>query len=104
MGTIKTIIKSNLSLYSLYYAEACKEFVGPISASHCSCKQHSSFQRNAAAASSRCLFDSTGARFEPRISHFKDERVTARPTGSIKRIAFGNYFELIFEILSLAIL
>ena len=26
-------IKSNLSLYLLYYAEACNEFAGPISAS-----------------------------------------------------------------------
>ena len=27
------VIKSNLSLYSVYYAEACNEFAGPISAS-----------------------------------------------------------------------
>ena len=31
-STIK-LFKSNLSLYSLYYAEACNEFAGPILAS-----------------------------------------------------------------------
>ena len=40
-------IKSNLSLYSLYYVEACNELAGPISASLRS--GNSSFRRNVAA-------------------------------------------------------
>ena len=41
-------IQSNLSIYSLYYSEACNEFSVLISG-YCVCGQHSSFQSNVAA-------------------------------------------------------
>ena len=75
-------VKSNLSVYSLYYAEACNEFAGPISAS---------WRRNNTApfeemlqqwrAVGNTVSDLTGSRFEPQTSRSKDERVTAQPTG-----------------------
>ena len=75
-------IKSNLSLYSLYYAEACNELAGPISASlrpgnTAPFKEMSQRWR----AVGNTVSDLTGLRFEPQTSRSRDERVTARPTG-----------------------
>ena len=72
--------KSNLSLYSLYYAEASNELRGPSPAllrpgNTCF------FRRNVAAVASRwqhCVRFYC-QRFEPQTSRSKDERVTARP-------------------------
>ena len=76
---ISTLIKSNLSLYSLYDAEAWNEFAGPISASlrpgnPASCEQMP--QRWKAVSNS--VSDLTGSRFEPQTSRSRDERVSAR--------------------------
>ena len=46
-------IKFNLSLYTLYYAEACYEFAGTIFASLREQRQHSTFRRNIAAMARR---------------------------------------------------
>ena len=75
-------IKSNLSLYSLHYAEACNELAGPISASlrpgnTAPFKEMSQRWR----AVGNTVSDLTGPRFEPQTSRSRDKRVTARPTG-----------------------
>ena len=75
-------IKSNLSLYSLYYAEVCTEFAGPISASlrpGNSAPFVEMLQRWRAV--DKTVSDSIGPRFEPQTSRFRDKRVTSRPTG-----------------------
>ena len=75
-------IKSNLSLYSLYYAEACNELAGPISASlrpGNTAPFEEMSQRWRAVGNT--VSDLTGLRFEPQTSRSRDERVTARPTG-----------------------
>ena len=76
--SMKPKSKPNLSLYSLYYAEACNEFAGPISASLCPCNTASNFRKNVAAVASRRQHC---AQFEDQTSHSRDERVTARPIG-----------------------
>ena len=81
-------IKSNLSLFSLYYAEECNESAVPIYASLCP-GNTASFKANVAAVASRwqhCVrFD--GPRLEPQTSRSTDERVTARPTGRCESIS-----------------
>ena len=74
------IIKSNLSLYSLDYAEACNELAGPISASlrpGNTAPFEETSQRWRAVGNT--VSDLTGPRFEPQTSRSRDERVTARP-------------------------
>ena len=74
-------IKSNLSLYSLYYAEACNEFAGPISASlrlSNTAPFEEMLQRWQTVGNT--VFDLTGPRFKPQTSRSRDERVTARLT------------------------
>ena len=78
----KIQIKSNLSLYSLDYAEACNELARPISASlrpgnTAPFEEMSLWWRFIG----NTVSDLTGPRFEPQTSRFRDERVTARPTG-----------------------
>ena len=73
--------KSNFSIYAQYYAEACNEFVGPISASlrpgnTTSFEEMSQRWR----AVGNTVSDLTGPRFEPQTSCSRDESVTARPT------------------------
>ena len=75
-------LKSNLSLYSLYYAEACNELAGLISASlrpgnTASFEEMSQRWR----AVGNTVSDLTDPRFETQVSRSRDERVTARPTG-----------------------
>ena len=77
-------IKSNLSLYSLHYAEACNELAGPISASlrpGNTAPFEEMLQRWRAVGNT--VSDLTGPRFEPQTSRSRDERVTARPTGRL---------------------
>ena len=75
-------IKSNFSLYSLYNAEVCNELAGPISES-----LHSGSTAPFEEISQRwravgnTVSDFTGPRFEPLTSRYRDERVTAGPTG-----------------------
>ena len=80
-------IKSNLSLYSLDYAEACNELAGPISASlrpgNTAPFEEMSQRRRAVGNS---VSDLTGPRFEPQTSRSRDERVTARPTARFRKI------------------
>ena len=73
-------VKSNLSLCSLYYVEACYEFAGPISASF-----HPSNTGPFEEMSQRWRAVGNTAQFnrsdiEPQISQSRNERVTARPT------------------------
>ena len=73
--------KSNLSFYSLYYAEVFNELAGPISASlrpGNTASFEKMLQRWRAVGNS--VSDLTSLRYEPQTSHSKDERVTARPT------------------------
>ena len=75
----KTIL--NLSLYSLYYAEACNELAGPISASlHPGNTAPSEEMSQRWRANGNAVSDLTEPRFEPQISRSRDERVTSRPT------------------------
>ena len=77
-------IKSNLSLYSLHYAEACNELAGPISASlrpGNTAPFEEMSQRWRAVGNT--VSDLTGPRFEPHTSRSRDKRVTARPTGRL---------------------
>ena len=74
--------KSNLSLYSLYYAEACNELARPIFASlrlgNTAFFEEMSQRWRAIGVTAS---DLTGPRFELHTSLSRDERVTARPTG-----------------------
>ena len=74
--------RSNLSLYSLYCAEAWNELTGPISASlrpgNTASFEEVSQRRQAVG---NTVSDLTGPRFEPQTSRSRDERVAARPTG-----------------------
>ena len=75
-------ITSNLSLYSLNCAEACNELAGPIFASlrpGNSAPFEEMSQRWRAVGNP--VSDLTGLRFKPQTYRFRDERVTARPTG-----------------------
>ena len=77
-------LKSNLSLYSLDYAEACNELAGPISASlrpGNTAPFEETSQRWRAVGNT--VSDLTGPRFEPQTSRSRDKRVTARPTGRL---------------------
>ena len=81
-------IKSNLSLYSLCYAEACNELAGPISASlrpgNTAPFEEMSSQWQTV---DNTVSDLIGPRFGPQTSRSNDERVTARPTGRFKASA-----------------
>ena len=91
--TDRWVLKSNLSLYSLQYAEACNEFAGPISAS---LRQGNTdpFEEMSQRwrAVGNTVFDLTGPRFEAQTSRSRDERVTARPTG--RSLGFSLVFIL----------
>ena len=78
----KRTIKLNLSLYLLYYAKACNELAGPISAS-LRPGNAASFEKmlQQLRAVGNIVFDWTGPRFEPQTSRSRGERVNARPTG-----------------------
>ena len=67
-------IKSNLSLYSLDYAEACNELAGPISAS-LRPGNTAPFQEMSQRwrAVGNTVSDLTGPRFEPQTSRSRDE-------------------------------
>ena len=74
--------KSNLSLYSFYFAEDYNEFTGPILASLCPSniapfREMSQWWR----AIGNTAFHLIGSRFEPQTSHSRDNRITIRPTG-----------------------
>ena len=77
-------MKKNLSLCSLYYAEACNEFAGPISASLRS-GNTASFEEMSQRwqAVGNTMSNLTGPRFELATSRSKEERVTARPSGRL---------------------
>ena len=79
-------IKSNLSLHSLDYAEACNELAGSISALLRPCNT-APFEKKSQRwrAVGNTVSDLTGPRFEPQTSRSRDERVTARPTGRFFR-------------------
>ena len=71
--------KSNLSLYSLYYAEACNELSGPNSAS-LRPGNTASFEETLLhwRAVGNTASDLTGPRFEPQTSRSRDESITAQ--------------------------
>ena len=82
----ESIKKSNLLSYSLYYTEACNEFVGPILVS---LRQQTSFRRNVAAAANRLgktVTDLTGLRSDAQISASRDERIPNRPIGWCEKL------------------
>ena len=84
-------IKSNLLLYSLYYAKACNELAGPISASlrpGNAALFEEMLQRWRAVGNT--VSDLTGPRFEPQTSRSRDECVTARPTGRFQ-LSIGGF-------------
>ena len=75
-------IKSDLSLYSLDYAEACNELAGSISASlHPGNTAPFEEKSQRWRAVGNTVSNLTSPRFEPQISRSRDERVTARSTG-----------------------
>ena len=80
-------LKSNLLLYSLYYAEARNELAGPIVASLRPGKTPP-FE----AISQRwqtvgiAVSNLNGPRFEPQTSRSRDERVTARPIDRFSQV------------------
>ena len=79
---LRLLIKSNLSLYLLYFAEACIGFAEPISAS-LRPSNTASFELMSQGwrTFGNTVFDLIGRRFESQTSRSRDERVTARPTG-----------------------
>ena len=73
--------QSNLSLYSLYYAEACNEFAGPI----CALLRPGStalFEERLQQWRAVCntVSNFTSPRFEPQTYRSKDESVITQPT------------------------
>ena len=88
-------VKSNLSLYSLYYAEACNGFAGLFSASlrlgnTATFKEMSQRWR----AVGNIVSDLNGPRFEYQTSHSRDKRVAARPAGRYQNIfIFVEYYK-----------
>ena len=65
---IQDFVKSNLSVYSLYYAEACNEFAGPISSlrpdNTASFEEMIQRWQNVG----KTVSDLTGPKFEPQTS------------------------------------
>ena len=85
---IKSFIKSNRLLYSLYFAEACYEFAGPICASLSpSITPDFKEMLTRLQAVGNTEFDLTVSRFEPPTSRTRDERVTAQPTGQFNHFS-----------------
>ena len=80
-GEVQIKSKSNLSLYSLYYAEACNKFAGPISASLRPVNT-ASFEEMLLRwlAVGKTWFILTCPRCEPQTSRSRNESVTARAT------------------------
>ena len=78
----KKRLKANLSLYSLYYAEACKAFAGPICAS-LRLGNTALFEKMSQRwrAVGNIVSDLIDPRVEPQTSRSRDEQVTARPNG-----------------------
>ena len=75
-------IKSNISSLSLFYAEACNKYAGPISASlhpNIIAPLKEMLQRFRIVGDT--VSDLTGPRFELQTFRSRDERVTDRPTG-----------------------
>ena len=81
------IIKSNLSLYPLYYAKACNEFAGPISALLRQ-RYSATFEDMSQGwrAVGNIMSDLTFQKFNSQTFRFRDECVTVRPTGRFLRI------------------
>ena len=81
----KSSIKSNLSLYSLQYAEACNKLAGlisaPLRAGNTAPFEEMSQQWPTLG---NTVSDLTGPRFETQTSRSRDERVSARPTGRFR--------------------
>ena len=91
-----SLVKSNLSLYSQYYAAACNEFAGLNSASlrlgnTAPFKEILQWWQ----AVGNFVSDLTGLRFEPQTSRFKDEYVTPRPTGRPRFIVITCFLKAI---------
>ena len=78
--------KSNLPSYSLNYAEACNELAGPTCAS-LSPGNSASFEEmlHLWQAFDNTVPNLTGLRFDPQTYRSGDERVTAGPTGLLKK-------------------
>ena len=84
-------IKSNLSLHSLYYPQACNELAGPISESlnpGNTVPFEEMPQGWRAVANTVSYF--TGPKFEPQTSSSRDERITARLPGLSHNITAYN--------------
>ena len=93
-------IKSKLSLYSLYYAETCIEFAGPIPASLrlgttqiLSKKRHSGGEPLA----TLCLIR-LALRFEPRALRSRDERINPRLTGRLWCFHILYFVYFVFDV------
>ena len=86
---------NKISLYLPDYTKACNKWAGPISASLRPCNT-TPFEEMSQRwrAFGNTVSDLTGLRFEPQTSCFRDERVTARPTGR-----FVNYILLYAKML-----
>ena len=68
-------------MHSLYYAEACKEFVVRITSLHLGNTSAFKEMLKRWQAIGNTTSDLTGLRFELQVYRSGDERVTARPTG-----------------------
>ena len=81
MCLLKTTYVKSCIYMLLYYAKACNELAGSISASlrldSTASLEMSQWWR----AVDNTVSDLTGPRLEPQTSRSTDERVTARPTG-----------------------
>ena len=94
----KNVVKSNLSLYSLYYAKACNEFAGPISASLRPGKT-AAFEKmpQRRRAIGNTASNLTGPRFELQASRSRDECIIAPPTGRLKNLSLSFAMILVFN-------
>ena len=94
------LVKSNLSLYSLYYAEACNEFAGPISTLvrlSNTAPFEEMWQRWRAIGST--MSDLTGSRFEPLTFCSRDERVYRSTNWLVKHLVSAKKVNMFYLLL-----
>ena len=79
------IVQIKFFIVSLYYTKACKEFCGPhlcvIAPWQLSCDLSKKNRSGGKPLATLCILTST--RFEPQSSCYRNELVTARPTGRL---------------------
>ena len=102
-SNIHKFYESNLLFNSLYYAEACSKWAGPISAP-LRTGNTAAFEEMSRWRDCWHCNDLTGPRFEPQTSRFRNECVPARPRNLIDfKLHFKDLIAMVINKLSLAV-